>query len=83
MSAGKPVVATKIPGSGVSWVNAHKESGINVEPKDSEALAKAFKSILESEDTYNAFAEQASRRYREMFTKSRMIENCIEIYKSI
>jgi rhamnosyl/mannosyltransferase len=83
MSAGKPVVATRIPGSGVSWVNAHKESGINVEPKDSEALAKAFKSILESEDTYNAFAEQASRRYREMFTKSRMIENCIEIYKSI
>jgi rhamnosyl/mannosyltransferase len=83
MSAGKPVVATRIPGSGVSWVNAHKESGINVEPKDSEALAKAFKSILESEDTYNAFAEQASRRYHEMFTKSRMIENCIEIYKSI
>ena len=83
MSAGKPVVATKIPGSGVSWVNAHKESGINVEPKDSEALANAFKRILESEDTYNAFAEQASRRYWDMFTKDRMIENCIEIYKSI
>ena len=42
MSAGKPIVATKIPGSGVSWVNAHKESGLNVEPKDSEALADAF-----------------------------------------
>ena len=83
MSAGKPVVATKIPGSGVSWVNAHKESGINVEPKDSEALANAFKRILESEETYNAFSEQASQRYRDMFTKEKMIENCIEIYKSI
>lgn len=83
MSAGKPVVATKIPGSGVSWVNAHKESGINVEPGDSEALAKAFKRILDSEDTYNAFSDQASQRYRKMFTKSKMIKNCIEIYKSI
>ena len=83
MSAGKPVVATKIPGSGVSWVNAHKESGINVEPGDSEALSKAFKRILESEDTYNAFSDQASQRYRKMFTKSKMIKNCIEIYKSI
>ena len=46
MSAGKPVVATKIPGSGVSWVNAHKESGINVDPKDSEALAKASADTL-------------------------------------
>lgn len=83
MSAGKPVVATKIPGSGVSWVNAHKESGINVEPKDSEALAKAFKRILDSEDTYNAYSEQASQRYWTMFTKTKMIEKCIEIYKNL
>ena len=83
MSAGKPVVATKIPGSGVSWVNAHKESGINVEPKDSEALAGAFRRILESEDTYNTYSEQASQRYWTMFTKTKMIEKCIEIYKSL
>ena len=83
MSAGKPVVATKIPGSGVSWVNAHKESGINVEPKDSEALATAFKKILECEDTYNAYSEQASQRYWNMFTKTKMIEKCIEIYKNL
>ena len=83
MSAGKPVVATKIPGSGVSWVNAHKESGINVEPKDSEALAKAFKRILDSEDTYNTYSEQASQRYWTMFTKTKMIEKCIKIYKNL
>ena len=83
MSAGKPVVATKIPGSGVSWVNAHKESGLNVEPKDSEALADAFMHILESEDDYQHFAEQAQQRYWTMFTKSKMIEKCVEIYKSL
>ena len=83
MSAGKPVVATKIPGSGVSWVNSHKESGLNVEPKDSEALADAFMHILESEEDYQQFAEQAQQRYWTMFTKSKMIDKCIEIYKSL
>lgn len=83
MSAGKPVVATKIPGSGVSWVNEHKGSGINVEPKDSEALAAAFKHILDSPDTYSAYSEQAQQRYWTMFTKNKMIEKCIEIYKSL
>lgn len=28
MSCGKPVIATNIPHSGVSWVNAHEQSGI-------------------------------------------------------
>lgn len=83
MSAGKPVVATKIPGSGVSWVNKHKDSGVNVKPKDSKALAIAFKHILESPDTYSAYSEQASQRYWTMFTKAKMIEKCIEIYKSL
>ena len=35
----------KIPHSGVSWVNAHEESGINVVPGDAYALAKAIEAI--------------------------------------
>lgn len=83
MSAGKPVVATKIPGSGVSWVNAHGESGVNVEPEDSEALAIAFRRVLESSDDYASYSEQASQRYWTMFTKNKMIEKCIKIYKNV
>ena len=83
MSAGKPVVATKIPGSGVSWVNSDKVSGINVEPEDSEALADAFRRILSNEDVYNAFSTQASQRYWTMFTKNLMIDKCLEIYNNL
>ena len=39
MSCGKPVVATNIPQSGVSWVNAHGVSGLNVEPGNARELA--------------------------------------------
>lgn len=43
MSCGKPVVATKIPHSGVSWVNAHEESGINVVPGDAYAWQRLLR----------------------------------------
>ena len=83
MSAGKPVVATKIPNSGVSWVNAHGESGVNVEPEDSEALADAFRHVLESSGNYEIYAGTAHQRYWELFTKDMMIEKCIELYKNL
>ena len=75
MSCGKPVVATKIPQSGVSWVNADGVSGINVLPEDAHALADAIKTITADEATYKKYVAGANRRYNELFTKERMIEN--------
>lgn len=80
MSCGKPVVATKIPQSGVSWVNADGVSGINVVPEDAQALADAIKTITADEATYKKYVVGANRRYNELFTKERMIENCLKIY---
>lgn len=80
MSCGKPVVATKIPQSGVSWVNKEGMSGLNVEPEKAQELAKAIEQITENAETYQRFSEGAKRRYQEMFTKERMIEKCLTIY---
>lgn len=46
MAAGKPVVATRIEGSGVPWVNEHGQTGLNVAPGDATALAEALRSLL-------------------------------------
>lgn len=81
MAFGKPVVATKIPESGVSWVNAHGESGINVEPEDSKALAEAFLQILSDPEAYRNFSLRAYQRYLNLFTKERMINTCLGIYE--
>lgn len=65
MSAGRPVVATKIPESGVSWVNEDGVSGINVEPCDSKAIAEAIRTITDNEATWKKFSagrQNASRR---------------------
>ena len=83
MSCGKPIVATRIPGSGVAWVNEHKVSGLNVEPMNAQQLAESIMAIAENEDAYKTFCEGAAQRYRDLFTKERMIANVQEIYSEL
>ena len=83
MSCGKPVVATKIPQSGVSWVNEHGVSGLNAEPRNAEDLAACIRNILQDDKEYRRFSQGALNRYREMFTQERMINNCLNIYNKL
>lgn len=81
MSFGKPVVATRIPGSGVSWVNEDGVTGVNVECKDSKGLAEAFKKILSDNVLYSKYSKGALNRYQTLFTKSSMIGNVLNLYR--
>ena len=80
MSCGKPVVATNIPHSGVSWVNAHGVSGVNVAPENAKALADAIMSITQDPEIYKQYADGAKIRYNQLFTKKHMIEKCLKLY---
>lgn len=80
MSCGKPVVATRIPQSVVSWVNKEGMSGLNVEPGKARDLAEAIERITENAETCQRFSEGAKKRYQDLFTKERMIEKCLTIY---
>lgn len=83
MSAGKPVIATNIPGSGVSWVNQHGVSGLNVEPGNSRELAQAIRTICEDKGLYERLSLGAMRRYEDNFTLEAMTLGLIEIYKQL
>jgi len=83
MSCGKPVVATKIPASGVSWVNEDGVSGLNVPICDSRALAEAIQKILGDPEVYEKFSSGAKARYEELFTRSKMIDGVLNIYNRI
>ncbi len=80
MSLGKPIVATKIPESGVSWVNAHGISGLNAEPEDAKSLAEAIMAVL---NDYDRYSQGAAARFAEMFEESKMIDGCLAYYKSL
>ncbi len=80
MSCGKPVVATNIPGSGVSWVNEDGVSGRNVTPGDPEELAAAIQDVMSH---YEAFAEGARSRFGQLFSEDRMINSILKIYEAL
>jgi glycosyltransferase len=83
MSLARPVIATKIPESGVSWVNADGESGLNVPIEDSEAMASAIRTICEDPILWEQYSRGARRRFYDVFTKDEMINNLIEIYANL
>lgn len=83
MSCNKPVVATHIPESGVDWVNKDGFSGLNVPTEDPKAIARAIIDITRDKDTYNEYCTNARKRYEEMFTLHKMVDNVYQIYKEI
>ena len=83
MSCGKPVVATRIPESGVSWVNEDGVSGYNVEPEQAEALADAIVRIVSDPQQYAALAAGARKRYETLFTQEKMIDKCLTLYREL
>ena len=81
MSCGKPVVATRIPHSGVSWVNQDGVSGLNVPPGDPKNFAFAIRRICDTETSYQGFAAGAMERYEDIFTSRQMIDKIINVYE--
>ena len=78
MSCSKTIVATKIEGSGVSWVNKEGESGINVTPKIAKSLTNAIFAVDKEYDKYSVGAKE---RFNSVFTYSQMIDNILKIYE--
>ena len=80
MSCGTPVVATRIPESGVSWVNEEGVSGLNAEPADARSLADA---ILGVEEKEKQFSDGAKQRFGKLFSKEIMINKIITTYEDL
>ena len=80
MSCGKPVVATRIPGSGVSWVNKDGVSGINAEPCNPVSLARAITDVAEDRPRLSA---GALKLFQERYTLDQMIYQIRTIYENL
>ena len=83
MAYGKPIVSTRIAGSGVDWVNQNEISGITVPPEDSEQLANAINLLLNNADLYQQYSNGSLTRYTENFTKEIMINKLINYYQEL
>lgn len=83
MSHGLPLVATRIAGSGVPWVNAHGESGLNVAVGDARALAQACNEILASPQLHERLSQGARKRFLSEFTEDIFIERTLALYRRV
>lgn len=83
MSCGKPIVCAHIPASGVSWVNKDEVSGLVVEAENEVALADAIKRISTDANLQKKLSEGSKNRYEEYFTRKKMTEKCLDIYKDV
>lgn len=83
MSCGRPIVATRIHGSGVSWVNEHGVSGLNVTPGSPEEIADAVQKICEDPYMYEKYSMGALYRYHRLFTLEAMTDGLVKHYKKV
>ena len=83
MSLGKPVVATRIHGSGTAWVNSHGVSGLNVPVAAPREIADAIMEITSDSECYASFCRGAKQRFYDNFRIDSMIDRCLDIYNNI
>lgn len=78
MSCHKPVVATRIPQSGVAWVNEDGVSGRNVTPGEPREYAAAIQEVTANS---GIFGESAYLRFLNHFTRQQMIDKIRQLYE--
>ncbi len=78
-----PIVASDIPGSGVSWVNQHGVSGFNVPVGDAMALADACNRILSSETEHAKLSQGARARFEAEFTEQVSVQKILHSYENM
>lgn len=77
---GKPVVATAL-GTGVEFINQHGKTGLNVTPRDAEALAAAVNRLLNDPAERFAMGHYAAARIRSEFDAETLARQEFDLYR--
>ena len=79
---GLPMISCEI-GTGTSYVNQDKQTGLVVAPSDPVAFRGAMDVFWESPELTQRWSEGALKRYLENFQAQTMAERYVETYKSV
>lgn len=74
----KALLTTRIEGSGINYVNIDGETGITVKPKNSKELSEAIAFLAKNPEKLNEYAGNAQRRFSNLFTIKRIIDQLDE-----
>ena len=83
MRAGVPVIASDIPGSGVTHVVRDGETGLLVPPRDPLALAQALRRLDADVELRARLGQQGQQRWREEFTLDKNAQRTAQVYREV
>ena len=78
----KPMITCEI-GTGTSFVNKHRETGIVVDPDSEEQLVSAINMMIEDEEMACRLGVAARNRYESLFAGSKMGSLYVELYEDL
>jgi glycosyltransferase involved in cell wall biosynthesis len=79
---GKPLISCDI-GTGTSFINQHRKTGLVVASSDPLALREAINIIAVDDTIANTMGMNARKHYIDSFTEKKMIESYVELYRQI
>jgi len=82
MACGKPVVCTEI-GTGTTFINQDRITGLVVPPENSDALSSALKRLLNDVSLRKLFGENAKRRAFNEFDDQKMVKKVYDLYRKL
>lgn len=83
MSFGKPLITTRIKGSGMNFINKHLTTGLVVEPRDSSQLALAIIKLLTNDKLRKKMGKNSKKRFLKFFTKDIMLSTTEKLYQAV
>lgn len=82
MASGRPVITTAL-GTGTSYVNIHRKTGLVVPPSDSVAFAEAINHLLSNRQERSALGRAARARAESEFSLELMTRRVLDVYESL
>ncbi len=83
MARGLPVVATRIPGSGLNWLHQDGITGLAVPVGDAPALAVAVMRLLQDDDLRRRCGQAARARWAQQLTAQTMCDSTLALYRRL
>ena len=80
MKYGKPVINTNLK-TGVNYVSINEETGLTVEPENTEQLAEAINKLIQDDDLRMQYGENARKRAGELFDIEKISKMYGELYE--
>jgi len=79
---GKPLISSEI-GTGTTYINIDKETGIVVPPSEPAALRQAMDFLWNNPEEAATMGQRAEARYWKLFTAEQMAESYVALYKEL